>query len=146
LLYLAREAQLVDEITRAATAEADVVIADRFVYTAEVLACAGRGLPAGEVRPVVELAARGLVPDLVILIDADPHVARARRRIAKIVSPRLPTRPSRKGQAGVGLLHRCVTVIATWRRAIATAVRHRQLGARLRRRRRGGLVRGATPP
>src|SRR6185369_13214087 len=100
LLYLAREAQLFDEVTRPALAVADVVIADRFFYSAEVLACAGRGLAPELVRPLVEAAARDLAPDLVILIDVDPHIARARRRIAKIVDDDMDGPPSRKGLAG----------------------------------------------
>jgi dTMP kinase len=106
LLYLARESQLLDEVTRPALAGADVVIADRFVYSAEVLACAGRGLAPAEVHPLVEAASRRMVPDLVILIDVDPGIAHARRRIAKIVAQPSDASPSRKGQAGVGLLRR----------------------------------------
>ena len=48
MLYVAREVQLADEVLRPALARADVVIADRYLYTAEVLAQAGRDLP-GEV-------------------------------------------------------------------------------------------------
>src|SRR5512135_2353897 len=44
MLYLTREVQLFEEATRPALARADVVIADRYVYTAEVLAVNGRGL------------------------------------------------------------------------------------------------------
>jgi dTMP kinase len=106
LIYLAREAQLCDEVTRPALAGVDVVIADRFFYSAEVLACAGRGLAAELVRPIVESAARQLVPDLVILVDVDPHVARARRRVAKVLKKEDDASPSRKGLAGEGLFHR----------------------------------------
>ena len=49
MLYLTREVQLLDEATRPALERADIVIADRFVATAEVLAVYGRGLPAAEV-------------------------------------------------------------------------------------------------
>src|SRR3954469_20620940 len=38
LLYLAREVQLLDEALAPALSECDVVIADRFIYTADVLA------------------------------------------------------------------------------------------------------------
>ncbi len=54
LLYAAREAQLLEEVTRPALAEYEIVITDRFLYTAEVLARWGRGLPEHVVRPVVE--------------------------------------------------------------------------------------------
>ncbi|MBK9035948.1 MAG: thymidylate kinase [Myxococcales bacterium] len=104
-VYLAREIQLLQEATLPALAEADVVIADRFFYTAELLATCGRTLTPAEVEPVVAAATTGIQPDLVVLVDVDPHVARARRKVSKIgkVDPRPP---SRKGLAGVGLQHR----------------------------------------
>lgn len=102
LLYAAREAQLLEEVTRPALAEHEIVITDRFLYTAEVLARWGRGLPESVVRPVVEASARGLVPDRVFLMDVDPALAKARRRISKILVPKVGA-PSRKGLAGAGL-------------------------------------------
>ena len=104
-VYLAREIQLLDEATAPALATADVVIADRFFYTAELLATCGRTLTQAEVEPVVAAARRGLEPDLVVLVDVDPHVARARRKVSKL--GKIDARPpSRKGLAGVGLQHR----------------------------------------
>jgi dTMP kinase len=101
-LYTTRDVQLLDEMIRPAQGRADVIIADRFLYSAEILARHGRGLPESYVRPVLDAAAGGLQPDLVILIDVDPHLARARRQVAKILTPdRRP--PSRKGLAGVGM-------------------------------------------
>jgi dTMP kinase len=102
LLYVAREVQLADEILRSALARADVVIADRYLYTAEVLAHAGRELPSAEIAPVLTAAAAGLWPELAFLIDVDPSVARGRRKVAKIVSAdRRPV--SRKGLTGSGM-------------------------------------------
>ena len=104
-LYVTRDVQLLEEMTRPALGRADVVIADRFLFSAEVLARFGRGLPESYVRPVLQAAARGLEPDLVVLVDVDPHIARARRRVAKVVTAdRRP--PSRKGLGGVGMQHR----------------------------------------
>src|SRR6185437_3660329 len=101
MLYLAREVQLSDEVLRPALARADVVIADRYFYTAAVLA-EGRDLPPEETAPLVNAAANGLWPDLGILIDVDPSVARGRRKVAKILCPdRRAT--SRKGLTGSGL-------------------------------------------
>ncbi|MCY1023028.1 dTMP kinase [Pyxidicoccus sp. MSG2] len=102
LLYAAREVQLFEEVTRPALTAHEVVITDRFFYTAEVLARWGRGLPESAVRPVLDVCSRGLVPDRVFLMDVLPALARARRRISKIVSPK-PGTPSRKGLAGTGL-------------------------------------------
>jgi dTMP kinase len=104
-LYVTRDVQLLDEMTRPALGRADVVIADRFLYSAEILARFGRGLAEEWVRPVLDAAARGLVPDLVVLVDIDPHLARARRQVAKsLTADRRP--PSRKGLSGVGIQHR----------------------------------------
>ncbi|HEY0708987.1 MAG TPA: dTMP kinase [Polyangia bacterium] len=104
-LYVTRDVQLLEEMTRPALGRAEVVIADRFLYSAEVLARFGRGLSEDFVRPVLQTAARGLEPDLVILVDIDPHIARARRRVAKVItSDKRP--PSRKGLGGVGMQHR----------------------------------------
>jgi dTMP kinase len=101
MLYLAREVQLADEVLRPALARADVVIADRYFYTAAVLAEA-RDLAPEETAPLVAAAANDLWPDLAFLIDVDPSVARGRRKVAKILSPdRRPV--SRKGLTGSGL-------------------------------------------
>ena len=102
MLYLTREIQLLDEATRPALAENDVVIADRYVYTAEALAVYGRGLAAAEVAPLAKAAMAGVEPDLVVLVDVEPGVARARRRVAKLVA-RDTKPPSRKGLAGIAL-------------------------------------------
>lgn len=105
LLYVARDVQLIEEALRDALRTHDVVIADRFLYTAEVLGRYGRGLPTSYTEPVLEAAAGGLAPDLVVLIDVDPVLARARRKSFKLVSKEQKP-PSRKGLAGVGLQHR----------------------------------------
>ncbi len=105
MLYLTREVQLLEEATRPALARADIVIADRYVYTAEALAVYGRGASAAEVAPVVAAATGGLVPDLVVLVDVDPHVARGRRQVSKLITNDTKP-PSRKGLAGTGLQHR----------------------------------------
>ena len=105
LLYVARDVQLIEEVVRPALRNGDIVIADRFLYTAEVLARHGRHLPAAYADPILTAAAGGLVPDLVVLCDVDPALARARRRAAKLAAAdRRP--PARKGLAGVGLQHR----------------------------------------
>jgi dTMP kinase len=105
MLYLAREVQLLDEATRPALARADVVIADRFVSTPEVLAVSGRGLPADEVAALVAAAAGGVRPDLTVLVDVEPHISRARRQAAKLAAGEHRP-PSRKGLAGPALQRR----------------------------------------
>lgn len=104
-LYVTRDVQLLQEQTRPALGRAEVVIADRFLYSAENLARHGRGLPESWVRPVLDAAADGLVPDLVVWIDLDPHLARARRQVEKLGAENKRP-PSRKGLTGVGLQQR----------------------------------------
>src|SRR5260370_29712285 len=101
LLYAAREAQLLEEVTRPALRGCDVVVTDRFFYTVEVLARYGRGLAADQVLPLLQAARDGLEPDLVVLVDVDPAIARARKRIAELLRPRLRP-PSREGLGGAG--------------------------------------------
>ncbi|HXI57454.1 MAG TPA: dTMP kinase, partial [Polyangia bacterium] len=105
LLYVARDVQLIEENLRPALARGDLVIADRFLYTAEVLARFGRHLPESFTAPVLQAAAGTLAPELVILIDVDPALARARRKSAKLAAGD-ERAPSRKGLGGVGLQHR----------------------------------------
>ncbi|MCG8423020.1 MAG: dTMP kinase [Proteobacteria bacterium] len=114
LFYCARDAQLVDECVRPALDRGALVIGDRYLYSHLVLAESGRGLPGEQVRPIVDAVAGGLWPDLVVLMDVDPFVARARRKAAKLVRKANPQPPrqktttggSRKGLAGVGMQHR----------------------------------------
>jgi len=105
LLYVARDVQLIEQVVRPALKEGDIVIADRFLYTAEVLGRSGRHLPTAYTSPILAAAAGDIVPDLVVLCDVDPALARARRKAAKLAAAdRRP--PARKGLAGVGLQHR----------------------------------------
>lgn len=102
LLYVARDAQSLEEMVVPALATSDVVIADRCLYSAELLATAGRGVPASLVQSIVAPILARAVPDLCILIDVPPDIARARRRVSKLLAPdKKPS--SRKGLTGGGL-------------------------------------------
>jgi dTMP kinase len=105
LLYLARELQTAEEILKPALARHDVVLADRFFSTAEVLAGAGRHLPSAWTTPVLQTVTSEVVPDMLVLVDVDPTLARARRKAHKLAVADLRP-PSRRGLAGVGLQHR----------------------------------------
>ena len=105
MLYVARDVQLIEEALKPALKNHDVVFADRFLYTAEVIATSGRRLLAAFTAPVLKVAASGITPDLVVLMDVDPTLARARRKAHKrAVGDVRP--PSRRGLGGVGLQHR----------------------------------------
>lgn len=75
LLYAASRAQLVGQLIRPALDEGRLVLADRYVDSS--LAYQGRGLRLGveAVRAVNEFATGGLLPDLTLLLDADPDRA-----------------------------------------------------------------------
>ena len=105
LLYVARDVQLIEEVLRPALRLNDVIVADRFLYTPQVLGHHGRHLSAAWMAPILTAAAGGVEPDLVVLVDVDPVVARARRKSAKLAAAD-DRPPARKGLAGVGLQHR----------------------------------------
>ena len=77
LLFMAARAQLAGLLASRLAAGAWVVL-DRFFLSTYAYQIAGRGLPADEVRAANRLATAGLVPDLTVLLAADPAVARAR--------------------------------------------------------------------
>lgn len=105
LLYLARDVQLLEQILRPALAEHDVVIADRSYFTAQVLGQYGRHLDAQWVNGILRSTTAQFDPNLVVLVDVDPKLARMRRKTAKLKSEDQRP-PSRKGLAGVGLQYR----------------------------------------
>ncbi|GHG74315.1 dTMP kinase [Comamonas sp. JC664] len=102
-LNLARDAQQLDEVIAPALSRGEVCISDRYLYSQLALSGGGRGLPMEELRPACELASQGLWPDLVILVDVDPDLARLRKRLGKLQSKRVSDGDSRKGLAGAGL-------------------------------------------
>jgi dTMP kinase len=77
LLFMAARAQLAARL-RERLAGGVTVLLDRFFLSTYAYQIAGRGLPAAEVRAANRLATDGLVPDLTVLLAADPAVARAR--------------------------------------------------------------------
>lgn len=105
LLYVARDVQLIHESLVPALNSHDVVLADRFLYTPEVLGRYGRRLADDFVKPILRAAEGDLTPDLVILVDVDPTIARARRKLRKLAQLR-PKLPSRKSLSGAGLQQR----------------------------------------
>lgn len=111
LMYVARDAQLLAENINPALSKGGLVFADRYLYSYEVLGHHGRGLELDQVRSIIEVVAGGVWPDLVVLMDVDPHLARARRRVSKLKKKAKGVQKasgggSRKGLGGVGMLHR----------------------------------------
>lgn len=109
LFYVARDAQMLAECIQPALKRGGLVFADRYLYSYEVLSHFGRGVPMSQVRPILDSVADGIWPDMVVLMDVDPFVARARRKVAKLVKRARGGASgggSRKGLQGIGTQHR----------------------------------------
>jgi len=78
LLYMASRAQLVEEVIRPAIARGAVVVGDRFLLSNVVYQGYAGGLDVDDVWRVGRAATGGLMPDLTIVIDVPPEVARVR--------------------------------------------------------------------
>ncbi|MCT9821004.1 dTMP kinase [Microbacterium sp. W1N] len=78
LLYAADRAHHVASVVRPALARGEVVIQDRYLDSSVAYQGAGRVLDAGEIRDLSLWAAEGALPDVTVLLDLDPALARAR--------------------------------------------------------------------
>jgi dTMP kinase len=102
-LNLARDAQQLEEVIAPALARGEVCISDRYLYSQMALTGGGRGLYPSQLEGPCALASQGIWPDLVILVDVEPDLARLRKRLGKSKTERAADSDSRKGLAGAGL-------------------------------------------
>ena len=80
LLYVASRAQNVTEVIRPALDCGRVVLCDRFNDATVAYQGHGRGLGAGTVSRLTEIACEGTHPDLTLWLDLDPETALGRAR------------------------------------------------------------------
>ncbi len=78
LLYAADRAQHIDEVVSPTLATGRHVVSDRSAWSSVVYQGSARGLPGDEVRWLSDWATGGRWPDLVVLLDCEPGVARRR--------------------------------------------------------------------
>jgi dTMP kinase len=78
LLMAADRAEHVAEVIRPALARGAWVVSDRFVPSSLAYQGIGRGLGVVEVEVINSMAVAGMEPDLVVVLDLAPDVARAR--------------------------------------------------------------------
>jgi dTMP kinase len=78
LLYMASRAQLVEEVIAPSLAAGRAVVSDRYVLANIVYQGSAGGLLEEEIAMVGMVATAGLLPDLTILLDVPPEVARSR--------------------------------------------------------------------
>ena len=79
LLFAADRADHMETVVRPALERGAIVLTDRHVDSSVAYQSGGRGLKADEVAALSAFATEGIRPDLVVLLDLDPVVARARR-------------------------------------------------------------------
>jgi dTMP kinase len=79
LIYAADRAHHVETVVRPALDRGAVVITDRYLDSSVAYQSGGRDLPGHEVEHLSLWAAKGLRPDITILLDLEPGAAAARR-------------------------------------------------------------------
>ncbi len=78
-LYMASRAQLVEKVIRPALSRGLDVICDRYYYSTAAYQGAAGGVGPSRVLQIAERLAKFEKPDLVLLLDLHPSVARARK-------------------------------------------------------------------
>lgn len=80
LLFAAARAQLVETVILPALLAGETVVCDRYLDSSLAYQGTGLGLGWDAVWSVNRWSTRGLLPDLTLVLDCPPEVARARRR------------------------------------------------------------------
>jgi dTMP kinase len=89
LLFAASRGEHVARVIRPALERGEVVLCDRYLDSSVAYQGYGRGLGADTIRDLSLWATRGLLPDLVVVLDIDP-----RRGLSRVQTPdRLESEP-----------------------------------------------------
>lgn len=78
LLFAADRAHHIATLVRPALTRGEVVVTDRYMDSSIAYQAAARGLAATDVEGLSMWATEGLLPDLTVLLDLDPVLARVR--------------------------------------------------------------------
>ena len=84
LLFAASRARLVTEVIRPNLERGAIVISDRYAHSTVAYQGYGRGLDLGVIETINNIASGGIFPSLVILLDIDPQVGLARKKLTEI--------------------------------------------------------------
>lgn len=79
LLYAADRAHHVTDLIRPALERGDIVLTDRYLDSSVAYQAAGRQLPSDQIEQLSLWATDGLLPDVTLLIDLDPAIAKTRQ-------------------------------------------------------------------
>ncbi len=79
LLYATARSQLVEEVIRPALRAGNIVIADRYIDSTIAYQGFARGLEVEFLQELNHLCTTGLKPDLTLLLDLDPNLAKGRK-------------------------------------------------------------------
>lgn len=78
LLFMAARAQLVDDVIRPALERGQTVVSDRYLLANLCYQGHAGGLDVEAIRRIGQVATRGIMPDLVFLLDLPPEKATGR--------------------------------------------------------------------
>lgn len=79
LLFQAARRQLVEEVILPHLANGGIVISDRYADSTIAYQGYGRGIDLAKLKPIIQIATKGLVPDLTIFLNLDPESGLGRR-------------------------------------------------------------------
>ncbi len=89
LLFSANRAQLVREKIIPMLESGKVVILDRYFYSSIAYQGFGRGIPVQQIEMISHLATKGIIPDVIFLVDLDIETAFKRRWLARHSADRM---------------------------------------------------------